>query len=101
MTIKILPGVEQFIYSLEKPSISKVLKIIDLLETFGYRLGMPHSKKLTADIFELRMRGKQEIRIFYTFQNMKVILLHGFIKKTNKTPIFEIKTAVNRLNRLT
>jgi len=37
---------DKFIKSLEKPTIAKVLRIIDLLEKFGYNLGLPYSKKL-------------------------------------------------------
>ena len=94
------PEVERFIYTLEKSSISKALKIIDLLELFGNQLGMPHPKKITSNIFELRVRGRQEIRIFYSFQDNKAILLHGFIKKSNKTPASEIKTATNHLTMI-
>jgi len=52
---------EKFISSLEKPTIAKVLRTIDLLESFGHLLGMPHSKKVSPHLFELRIRGKQEI----------------------------------------
>ncbi|HLD18332.1 MAG TPA: hypothetical protein VJB99_04710 [Patescibacteria group bacterium] len=38
--------VEEFIRGLEKPTIAKVLRTIDLLETFGHKLGMPHSKAI-------------------------------------------------------
>ena len=48
--------VEAFIRSLEKPTIAKVLRTIDLLETFGNTLGAPHSKKVNARLFELRIR---------------------------------------------
>ena len=77
---------EEFIRDLRKPEIAKVLRTIDLLEKFGNRLGMPHSKPLKDGIFELRMRGVQEIRILYTFQKQSAVLLVGFVKKTQKTP---------------
>ena len=54
---------------------------------------MPHSKKITGDLFELRIRGRQEIRILYTFYRSQIILLHGFIKKTPKIPPKELKIA--------
>lgn len=97
MTVSALPEVKQFIQSLEKATIQKTLRTIDLLEKFGFVLGMPHSKKITNELFELRVRGQQEVRIFYTFSHPKAILLHGFVKKTEKTPIKEIKTALSRL----
>ena len=58
-------AVEVFISDLEKSTIAKVLRTIDLLEHFGQRLGMPHSKNIGHKLFELRIRGQQEIRLIY------------------------------------
>jgi len=55
---------EKFIQSLEKSTIAKTLRTIDLLEKFGYDLKFPHSKKIAKNLLELRIRGRQEIRIF-------------------------------------
>lgn len=93
-------SVEKFIHSLEKSTIAKVLRTIDLLETFGSRLGMPHSKKVGANLFELRVRGRQEVRIFYTFQETSIILLHGFVKKSKKTPPRELQVALQKWKTL-
>ncbi|TSC76709.1 MAG: putative phage protein Gp49 [Parcubacteria group bacterium Gr01-1014_33] len=92
--------IEEFIASLEKATIAKVLRTIDLLEMFGNQLGLPHSKKVKDRLFELRIRGKQEIRIFYTFTRNETVLLHGFIKKTNRIPAREIQTALHRIASL-
>ncbi len=62
---------EKFIKSLEKSTIAKVLRIIDLLELFGNRLNMPHSKKVVSHLFELRIRGVHEVRILYVFNKGK------------------------------
>ncbi len=94
-------SLEKFIKSLEKSTIAKVLRIIDLLEMFGHYLGMPHAKKISDQIFELRVRGKQEVRIFYTFYKNKIVLLHGFIKKSAKIPQKEINNALTKLKHLT
>ena len=101
MEIKILDSsLEEFIESLQKPTIAKVLRTIDLLEEFGSKLGMPHTKKISARLFELRIRGAQEIRIFYTFHKSQIYLLHGFIKKSERTPQKEIRTALQKLKNL-
>lgn len=92
---------EKFIYSLDEPTVAKVLRTIDLLETFGHKLTLPHSKKVHTQLFELRIRGKQEVRIFYTFYKDGAILLHGFIKKSKRTPTKEMITAIRRLQYLT
>ncbi len=102
MDIKISDrALEKFIYSLEKPTIAKTLRVIDLLEEFGNKLGMPHSKKIAGNLFELRVSGKQEVRIFYTFYESKIVLLHGFVKKTQKTPEKEKRRALEKLEHLT
>ncbi|MBI3385109.1 type II toxin-antitoxin system RelE/ParE family toxin [Candidatus Gottesmanbacteria bacterium] len=93
--------VEEFIKTQEHQAIAKIGQEIDLLSQYGFLLGMPHSKKVTSDIYELRIRGKQEIRIFYSFVKQKIYLLHAFKKQTQKTPRQEISTAMNRLNKLT
>lgn len=83
----------KFIDSLDSRSRGKVLKLIDFLQKFGNLLGMPHSKHIDVNLYELRARGQQEIRIFYTFRSNQAVLLHGFIKKSQKTPIGEINQA--------
>lgn len=93
--------VEQFIKSLETHTIAKTVRTIDLLEKFGPRLGMPHSKKVVDGLFELRMRGNQEVRILYCFYKNDIHLLHGFIKKSQKTPHEELQYGLAKYKRLT
>jgi len=62
---------------------------------------MPHVKKVSRLLYELRVRGEQEVRIFFTIQDEKVFFIHGFIKKTQKTPRWEIEIAEKRLPPLT
>ncbi len=93
-------AIEQFIRSLEKPIIAKTLRVIDLLEGFGSKLGMPHSKKVEKNLFELRVCSIQEIRIFYTFHKNFVVLLHGFIKKSQRIPKRELNVALRKLKAL-
>lgn len=93
--------IKTYLLSLEKPSISKSLKLIKLLETFGNKLGMPYSKKLLSNLYELRVRGQQEVRIFYCFHQDQAIIVHAFIKKSQKTPTKEIETALKRIEQLT
>jgi phage-related protein len=93
--------VDDFIKSLNRSTGTKITRHIDLLVRFGNQLRMPYSKSLGENLFELGIRGQQEIRIFYTFNNGIAILLHGFIKKTQKTPPKELKTALTKLRVLT
>jgi len=98
--IEVDPDVEEFISSLEKQTIAKTLRTIDLLERFGFALGMPHSKKVAGHLFELRVRGRQEVRIFYCFFENRIHLLTGFIKKSQKIPQKELANAMNKYRAL-
>ena len=101
MHIHIDAEVEKFILSLDKQTIAKILRTIDLLEKFTFKLGMPHSKKISDDLFELRVRGKQEIRIFYCFYKSLIHLFSGFIKKSQTIPQKEMLKACNKYKTLT
>jgi len=61
---------------------------------------MPYSKPISRNLFELRIRGKQEIRILYCFFDDKIYLLNAFIKKTKTTPNREIDVALKRITLL-
>jgi len=100
MKINIDGSVEKFIQNLDSHTIAKTFRTIDLLEKFRNQLGMPHSKKVTSNLFELRIRGKQEIRIFYCFYNNCICLIYGFIKKSQKTPKKELQNAENKYKLL-
>jgi len=93
-------ALEKFIECLEPASVAKVLRTIDLLEKFGNHLGMPHSKKIGPRIFELRIRGQQEIRIIYTFHRNAAILLYGFIKKSNRISKKDLEAVEQKLRAL-
>ena len=93
--------IHSYILSLEKPSAAKAFRTIGLLRSFGNKLGMPYSKQVRPNLYELRTRGQQEIRIFYCFYNGRAIILHTFVKKSQKTPGKEIETALGRINLLT
>lgn len=92
--------IEEFINKLDAQTTAKTLRTLDLLETFSNKLGMPHSKKIETHLYELRIRGTKEVRIIYCFHKNAIILLHAFIKKTQKLPQRTIELAKNRLNSL-
>ena len=78
-------------------------KIGEDLQTLQYRwpLGMPLVKSLDKGLWELRTRLPNRIsRIIFVVQGGYIILLNGFIKKTEKTPSREIETAKARLKKL-
>ena len=95
------PDVDEFILSLQAPAKSKVMRMIELLENFGHQIGSPYSKKVADGLFELRIRGTQEVRIFYAFHQNAAYLLHGFVKKSQKIPPNELKKAIRNKSLLT
>lgn len=81
---------------------AKIAHTIKLLKIYGNKLGLPHSKALGSEIYELRVRGKEELRIIYCFGKHKTIhLLHGFKKQTQQIPLKEIDIAFKRMKDLT
>ncbi len=76
--------VEKFILGQDEAVSAKFLRIVDILEDRGPNLGMPYSRNLGNGLYELRIRGKKEIRIFYVsiYKPQTIVLLHAFIKRT-------------------
>ena len=87
--------IKDYLNSVDKKLRAKILWTIGLLETNGNMLGMPYSEHLDDGIFELRTKQGSDIsRVLYFFCiGRKIILTHGFTKKTNKVPKGEIETA--------
>jgi phage-related protein len=68
---------------------------------FGWPVGMPLARKLSNNLWELRSRLAFGIaRTFFTIYDSEIVLLHGFVKKTQKTPPNELSTAKRRLTKL-
>jgi phage-related protein len=95
------PVVENFIDSLQTIPHSKLLRELDLLETYGADLGMPHTRPMGGGLLELRIRGQTDVRVFYAFtKGRRIYLLHGFIKKRQATPKHELDIALQRKREL-
>lgn len=94
--------VGSFIKSLELKAQTKVYHSFELLKQYGTAVGAPHIKKLQGTkLWELRILGSDSIRFFYVAATGKTfVILHGFQKKKNKTPLKEIRTAQYRLSEI-
>ena len=77
-------------------------RITEAMRQYGPNLGLPYTRAMGDELFEIRARGKEGIaRIFYgTVVRGKIIILHGFVKKTDKTPRRELATARRRLREV-
>jgi phage-related protein len=90
--------VEQFVLKLPSGLLARYLRLTDLMLEFGPNLGMPHTRAMGSGLFELRVKGAEGIvRIFYcTIVSKRIIMLHAFIKKSQKTPKRELDIAKQR-----
>jgi len=67
----------------------------------GWPLGMPLARKLGPGLWEIRTRLDNSIaRVLFTVRNDSIVLLHGYIKKTQKTPARDLQLARRRLDTL-
>ncbi|MCR4334239.1 MAG: type II toxin-antitoxin system RelE/ParE family toxin [Patescibacteria group bacterium] len=94
------PDIKLFFNSLEDMVSAKVSSTIKLLSIEEYHLSMPYSKKIEKNLYELRISSFQNIRIFYTFYEDQIVLLHAINKKTQKLKLKDLSTTRNRLKLL-
>lgn len=93
---------ENEILSLPDGLLARYLRLTDLMLEFGSNLGMPHTKFIGEGLIELRIKSKEGIaRLFFcTMIGKKIIMLHLYLKKTNKTPKKEIQIARKRMKEV-
>ncbi len=86
---------------LKMPSglLARYIHVTDMMLQFGPNLGMPHTRAMGEKLFEMRLKSKEGIsRVFYcTKIGKRIVILHFFIKKSQKTPGNEIEIARKRL----
>jgi phage-related protein len=64
---------------------------------WGWPLGMPLVRPMGDGLHEIRSRLSNRIaRVFFTVWEEKIVLLHGFIKKDQQTPVVELRLAKKR-----
>jgi len=68
---------------------------------FGWPLGMPLIRKLAIGLWEVRSHVSTGIaRVMFTVDGQTMVLLHGFQKKSQRTPAADLMTAKRRLTQL-
>lgn len=92
--------VKDFIKEQDEATYAKILQSIRLLANNGPFLKPPYIKKLQNKLYELRISSTVAVRIFYTINKNEYYLLHAFKKKTQKTPVREIKTSIDRMKEI-
>ena len=78
--------------------LNKIQDYIEYLSRDGLRIGEPYIKRLKGNIWELR--PLRDRILFVAWENNSFVLLHSFMKQTQKTPPEEIEKAVREYNDL-
>jgi len=84
--------------------LADFIKVTNLIKKHGPNLGKPHTDSLGKKIFEIRAKGKEGIgRSLFCYaikETNEIVILHSFIKKSQKTPKKEIEIALARKKEL-
>jgi phage-related protein len=95
-----LEPVREWLLGLQKSDRKVIGEDVKTVQ-FGWPLGMPLVRKLEAELWEVRSRiGNGIGRVIFTVQGPSMILLHGFVKKSQKTPVADLATSRKRLAQL-
>jgi phage-related protein len=91
--------VKDTLYAMPADIIARFNRIMDMNEGYGLeRMREPYVKHLQGPLWEMRMKGKDGIAraAYVTATGKRVVVVHVFPKKTQKTPRREIETALRR-----
>jgi phage-related protein len=93
------PKLQAQIESWPSSILASFVRISVQMQLSGPHLGLPYTKALGQGLFEVRAKGTEGIgRVFFCcLKGQRVIFLHGFIKKTQNTPLKEIRIAKKRM----
>lgn len=80
--------------AIDRKTIGEDIKTVQ----FGWPLGMPLVRKMEKDLWDIRVHLDGRIaRVLFTISSGKIVLLHGFIKKSQATPQPDLKLAKDRM----
>lgn len=93
--------VRQWLLDLDDASRRTIGTDIATVE-FGWPVGMPLTRSLGGGLHEIRSRisGGRRGRVIFVIRDDRLVLLHGFVKKTKKTPRPELETARRRAREI-
>ena len=95
-------NVQEEIFALPDTLAARYIVLTRRMVALGPNLGEPHTKAFGEGLFELRLKGAEGIaRVFFcTLVGKRVVMLHSFIKKTDKTPARERVIAELRMKEI-
>ena len=94
--------VEAEINALPAGFVARFVRYAERMEIYGPNLGMPHTRPMGDGLFELRLKAAEGIArvLFCTLVERQIVMLHQFVKKTEKTPKGELKIARDRMKEI-
>lgn len=92
--------VTEFLSSLDAKTQARFITSIEQLRVQNVHAREPLVRHLEGKIWELREESSTNIYrlLYFFFTGRRIIFLHGFQKKTQKTPRRELETAIRRMN---
>lgn len=84
------------------PLAARYIVLSRRMLVLGPNLGEPHTTAFGEGLFELRLKGAEGIaRVFFcSLVGRRIVMLHSFVKKTEKTPSHEVKVAQKRMKEI-
>ncbi|WP_233410065.1 MULTISPECIES: type II toxin-antitoxin system RelE/ParE family toxin [Burkholderia] len=94
--------VETGVITLPKTLLARFFALADRMEQYGPNLREPHTQSMGNGLYEMRLKGAEGIaRVFYcAIVDRRIVMLHCFVKKTQKTPRKKLETARRRLKEV-
>ena len=102
-TVETLAVVDDEIEALPPGLGAKLIRLLDIVEIYGLeKLHEPHAKHLEGKLWELRVKAAEGIArgLYVMVTGRRIVVLHVFEKKTQKTPRRAIEIALNRMKRM-
>lgn len=95
-------ALEDALLGLPAGFVARFVRYVERMEIYGPDLGMPHTRAMGDGLFELRLKAAEGIaRVFYcTCVGRRIVMLHQFVKKSEKTPLRELNVARRRLQEI-
>ncbi len=90
-TLKFPPGI-----------LANFLHIVEMIEDLGPNLGKPYVGSLSSGLYEIRAKGKEGIgrSIYCMASGKEIVILHSFIKKSQKAPKKDLDLARKRMKEV-
>lgn len=96
--IEFYSGVDESILKMPPKIQARMIKLLELMEKHGANLGPPHTESMGDSLFEIRAKAQEGIGrgLFCYLKDQRIIVLHAFVKKSQKTPKRELDLAKQR-----